>query len=165
MKGFIATALVFATLVAGVLWYSSHRNARIAVEQEQARQAAAQALQDQRKALFGDEALADDVHWTDAGLGIKHLVEGNGSRPIPGSFVLFNYVVRLADGTEVQRTEKPTEARIGQMIPGVSSGLQQMREGGRALLFIPPVLGYGRSAYGSIPPNSGLLFEVELLRP
>ena len=165
MKGFIATVLVFAALIAGVLWYSGQRNARITAEQEIARQAAAQALDEKRVGLFGEEALADDIVWSDAGLGVKHLAEGNGSRPIPGSPVSFTYIVRLADGTEVQRTEKPTEARIGQMIPGVSSGLQQMREGGRALLFIPPVLGYGRSAYGNIPPNSGLLFEVELLRP
>ena len=165
MKGFIATALVFAALVAGVLWYAGQRNARLAAEQVHARELAVQALREQREGLFGPEALADDIVWSDAGLGIRHLVEGTGSRPVPGSFVRFHYIVRLADGTEVQRTEKPTDARIGQMIPGVSSGLQQMKEGGRALLFIPPVLGYGRSAYGSIPPNSGLLFEVELLRP
>ncbi len=165
MKGTITALLLLAVAMAGVWWYADQRNTRIAAEKEAARVAAEAALRDERRSMFGEAALAEDITWSEFGLGIKHLREGSGSRPYPGGYVKFNYVVKLADGTEVQRTEKPTEARIGQMIPGVSAGLQQMKEGGRAILFIPPKLGYGGSSYGSIPPNAGLLFEVELLRP
>lgn len=165
MKNAIIAILVFAALATGVWWFADQRNARFAAEKEAARVAAEAAVRTERLKLFGEAALADGIEWTDSGLGILHLQEGTGGKPYPGGYVKFTYTVRLADGTTVQTTEKPTEARIGQMIPGVSSGLQQMREGGRAILFIPPRLGYGGSAYGSIPPNSGLVFELELLRP
>ena len=165
MKNAIISLLVFAALVAGVWWYADQRNTRIAAEKEAARVAAEAAVRTERLKLFGEAGLDEAIEWTDSGLGILHLREGTGGRPYPGGYVKFTYTVRLADGSTVQTTDKPTEARIGQMIPGVSSGLQQMREGGHAILFIPPRLGYGGSAYGSIPANSGLVFELELLRP
>ncbi|WP_221031613.1 FKBP-type peptidyl-prolyl cis-trans isomerase [Actomonas aquatica] len=165
MKGTIVAIVLLVAAAAGVWWYADQRNARIAAEREAARVAAEQAVRDERLELFGEEALAEGIAWTDSGLGILHLESGSGAKPYPGAYVKFKYRVRLKDGTEVQREDKPTEARIGQMIPGVSSGLQQMLPGGRAILFIPPRLGYGGSAYGPIPPNSGLVFEVELLKP
>jgi FKBP-type peptidyl-prolyl cis-trans isomerase len=70
--------------------------------------------------------------------------------------------VTLKDGTEVDRTGEPTDARIGQMISGVSAGLMQTKGGGRSLLFIPSKLAYGRRGFGPIPENAALLFEIEL---
>ncbi len=165
MKGPLIALVLLAATAGGLWWYADQRNTRIAAEKEAARLAAEQELRDARVAMFGETALDEAIAWTDSGLGIKHLVEGSGVQPLPGGYVKFNYVVRLADGTEVQRTEKPTEARIGQMIPGMSSGLQQMKVGGKAILLIPPKLGYGRSGYATIPPNAGLVFEIELLEP
>jgi len=126
---------------------------------------AAAKVQAERLAWFGEAGLNPDIEWRETGLGVLHLRRGTGLQPTPGSEVKFNYAVKLADGAEVQRPEKPTEARIGQMVPGVSAGLQAMQEGGHAILFIPPVMGYGRSGYGPIPPDAGLQFEVELLVP
>jgi FKBP-type peptidyl-prolyl cis-trans isomerase len=162
MKGIVLMILLIGALGGGAWWFTKQQNERIAAERAVAEQAALTALRDERVALFGEEALADDIEWSDTGMGIKHLSDGTGPRPMAGGYVTFSYAVRLKEGKEVQRTEKPTEARIGQMIPGVSAGLMKMSRGGKALLFIPPKLGYGRSGYGPIPADAGLLFEVEL---
>ncbi len=163
MKSIVILLLIIGATGGGLWWYADQRNTRMAAERALAAQAAAVELREARVALFGAEALADDIEWTESGLGIKHLIAGTGPKPIAGGYVTFGYRVRLRDGQEVQNTEKPTEARIGQMIPGVSAGLMQMNRGGTALLFIPPKLGYGKSGYGPIPADAGLLFEVELL--
>jgi FKBP-type peptidyl-prolyl cis-trans isomerase len=163
MKSIVILLVVIGAIGGGFWWYADQRNTQIAVEREAAEIAAAAQLREDRLALYGEEGLAEDIQWSDSGLGIKPLVEGTGPKPLAGGFVTFDYRVRLKDGTEVQKTEKPTEARIGQMIPGVSAGLMQLKRGGSALLFIPPKLGYGKRGYGPIPADAGLLFEVELL--
>ncbi len=163
MKGILITLLVVGLLGGGLWWFADRRNTEIAAAAAARAEAEAAATRQARLDLFGDAGLAEDIAWTDSGLGIQSLVAGDGPRPLPGGYVKFNYVVRLKDGTEVDRTAKPTEARIGQMIAGVSSGLQQMRPGGKARLFIPPLLGYGSRDHGPIPADSGLIFEVELL--
>jgi len=163
MKSIIILLVVIGSMGGGLWWFADQRNAQIAEDRAAAELAAAEQLRDDRLALYGEEALAEDIEWTPTGLGIQHLVAGTGPKPLAGGYVTFNYRVRLKDGEEVQHTEKPTEARIGQMIPGVSAGLMQVGRGGKALLFIPPKLGYGKSGYGPIGADAGLLFEVELL--
>ena len=163
MKAIIITLLIVGGIGFGVWKASEARRAEVLAKNEAVRTARADAERDQRLEFFGEAGLDPAITWTDTGLGYIIYEEGTGMRPAPGAEVTFNYIVTLKDGTEVDRTKKPIDARIGQMISGVSSGLQLIQVGGRALLFIPPHLGYGGREFGSIPPDSGLRFEVELV--
>ena len=162
MKSILITVIILVSLGGGLWWKGAQRREEIVRHKEEQRVAAQQAKEDELREFFGEAAFNPDIEWSESGLGILMLEEGDGVRPLPGAEVTFSYLVKLKDGTEVDRTGKPTDARIGQMISGVSAGLMQMKGGSRALLFIPPKLGYGKRAFGPIPANSGLLFEISL---
>jgi FKBP-type peptidyl-prolyl cis-trans isomerase len=159
MKSILVTVLLFA-LGAGALVFLKQRrdNGRATATAE-----AAAALAAERISRFGDEALDPAIEWRETGLGIKHTTLGEGAVVYPGVEVRFNYVGRLADGTVFDRSTKPLDGRIGQLVPGVSAGLQLVRIGGRATIYIPPRLGYGQARVGSLPENASLIFDVELL--
>ena len=63
-------------------------------------------------------------------------------------------------------TPKPFVFEIGTntIIPGLQQGLVGMKDGGKRLIIVPPAAGYGDKGQGSIPPDSVLIFEVELLK-
>jgi FKBP-type peptidyl-prolyl cis-trans isomerase FkpA/FKBP-type peptidyl-prolyl cis-trans isomerase FklB len=101
--------------------------------------------------------------------GLQYLVtkEGTGKSPAAYSMVKVHYTGKLVDGTvfdsSVERGE-PIEFPLNQVIPGWTEGLQLMKEGGKATLYIPSQLGYGQQGVpGTIPPNSTLIFDVELI--
>lgn len=101
--------------------------------------------------------------------GLQYLVlEASDSeeRPKHNSRVVVHYHGTLSDGTifdsSVQRGQ-PIEFGLHQVIPGWTEGLQLMAKGQKNRLFIPPKLGYGNRAAGSIPPGSVLIFDVELI--
>ncbi len=94
---------------------------------------------------------------------------GTGESATLGSTVTVHYTGRLIDGTVFDSSENRTEpfkfvlgdARI---IKGWNQGIVGMRVGGTRILIIPAELGYGAESVGMIPPNSTLIFEVELLK-
>ncbi len=101
-----------------------------------------------------------------SGLRYEILQPGDGTHPKPDQYVKVNYVGRLMDGTVFDRTDPtlgPLDIKIGTVIPGWSEGVQQIGKGGTIKLYIPPSLGYGDVATGGIPPDSTLIFEIELL--
>jgi peptidylprolyl isomerase len=73
----------------------------------------------------------------------------------------------LTDGAKFDSSVdrgQPITFNLNQVIKGWTEGVGLMKPGGKALLLIPPDLGYGaRGAGGVIPPNATLVFEVELL--
>ena len=102
--------------------------------------------------------------------GLKYIVlkEGTGAKPVATSNVKVHYTGSLLDGkvfdSSVQRGQ-PIDFGLNQVIPGWTEGVQLMTEGSKYKFLIPSKLAYGeRGAGGVIPPNSDLIFEVELIK-
>lgn len=101
-------------------------------------------------------------------LKITDIKVGNGAQPTFGSTVTVHYVGTLTNGKVFDSSRdrnQPFSFRIGtsEVIKGWDVGLSTMKVGGKRKLEIPPEMGYGSRAVGSIPANSTLIFEVELL--
>jgi FKBP-type peptidyl-prolyl cis-trans isomerase FkpA len=96
-------------------------------------------------------------------------VVGTGAEATVGKTVSVNYVGTLTNGTKFDSSydrNQPFEFKLGsgQVIQGWDEGVAGMKVGGKRKLVIPPDLGYGAQGAGStIPPNSTLVFEIELL--
>jgi FKBP-type peptidyl-prolyl cis-trans isomerase FklB len=103
---------------------------------------------------------------TKAGLQYQILKSGKGSSPKKTDIVEVHYVGSLLDGTVFDSSiERGTPATFGmdQVIPGWTAALQMMKAGDKWRLFIPPSLGYGEFGPPQIPPDSTVIYEVELL--
>jgi FKBP-type peptidyl-prolyl cis-trans isomerase len=101
-----------------------------------------------------------------SGLQYRVLTEGSGKTPKATDTVTAHYVGTLINGTEFDNSYKRGQAftfPMSDVIPGWSEALQLMKEGAKWQIFIPPALGYGERAVGPVPPNSTLIYEVELL--
>ena len=105
---------------------------------------------------------------TSSGLQYVVLKKGDGKKcPKYGQTVTVHYTGTLLDGrmfdSSVHRGQ-PASFKIGQVIEGWNEALQTMSKGEKRTLIIPPELGYGVHGYpGIIPPDSYLIFDVELL--
>jgi len=105
---------------------------------------------------------------TDSGqVTTDDLVVGTGATAVAGDTLTVNYTGWLADGTQFDTSygKQPFVFPLGagRVIPGWDMGIPGMKVGGKRRLIIPPSLAYGSTAYGPIPANSTLKFEVELL--
>jgi FKBP-type peptidyl-prolyl cis-trans isomerase FkpA/FKBP-type peptidyl-prolyl cis-trans isomerase FklB len=100
--------------------------------------------------------------------GLQYIVEKEGTGKTPGKddVVKCHYTGTLTNGekfdSSVDRGE-PAEFPVSGVIPGWTEALQMMKVGSKYKLFVPPELAYGPSGRPGIPPNSVLVFEVELL--
>ena len=104
---------------------------------------------------------------TESGLQYKQLQAGTGTvHPKVADMVKVHYEGMLADGTvfdsSIQRGE-PITFGLERVIVGWKECLQLMVVGDKTRFFIPPSLAYGEQWAGDIPPNSALIFDVELL--
>ena len=118
------------------------------------------------KAFLEANRKKEGVKTLPSGLQYKVLVEGNGKTPKAADEVTVNSRGTLIDGTEFDSSYsrgQPFTVKVNGAIRGWSEALQLMKEGSKWQLFIPPDLAYGERVVSRIPPNSTLLFEVELI--
>ncbi|MBW1294541.1 peptidylprolyl isomerase [Aquimarina litoralis] len=125
----------------------------------------------------------------ESGLEILFLNQGDGKKPTPSDEVMLNYAGYFTDGnlfdTNIIELDKEmgkynpnsrkaqhpmgyapikmTYSPEAQMIAGFKEGVQQMKVGDKAVIFIPSHLGYGERGRAPIPPNTDLIFELDLL--
>ncbi|MCL2472319.1 MAG: FKBP-type peptidyl-prolyl cis-trans isomerase [Treponema sp.] len=117
-------------------------------------------------AYLAENGLRSEVTTTASGLQYEVLTQGTGAKPGPNDTVRVQYQGTFIDGTEFDSSYKrgtPAEFGVSQVIHGWTEGLQLMNEGSKFRFVIPSDLAYGPNGSGSIPPNSTLIFTVELL--
>ena len=162
LKGFTAAAL----------------NKPLEVKPEEAMQKVQQLLTERQQARGEEEkkkgaaylekaAAAPGAQKLPSGLVYTELTAGTGPSPAPTDTVQVHYKGELTDGKEFDSSYKrgtPTEFRLDRVIRCWTDGVGKMKVGGKSKLVCPSELAYGeRGMGGNVPPNSVLVFEVELL--
>ncbi|XP_043494755.1 46 kDa FK506-binding nuclear protein-like [Polistes fuscatus] len=97
----------------------------------------------------------------------QDIKKGTGAIAKEGKIVSVYYVGRLKNGVQYieERSGKGFQFTVGkdEVVEGLNMGVEGMRVGGKRRIFVPPSLGYGKKGFfPSVPPNSNIIFEVEL---
>ena len=117
----------------------------------------------------GPPPVAGEPTFSETGLGIIDIEAGSGETPETGKLVVVHYTGWLSeDGTKFDSSlDRGTPFEfvlgLGQVITGWDEGLATMNVGGKRRLIIPSELAYGEEGSSSIPPDSELTFDIELL--
>ena len=103
-----------------------------------------------------------------SGLSVLDVVEGDGDEAMPGQRVTVHYTGWFLEGekfdSSLDRGQPfPFALGAGHVIAGWDEGVAGMRVGGWRRLVIPPKMAYGEAGRSGIPPNSTLVFDVELV--
>ncbi|WP_419420943.1 FKBP-type peptidyl-prolyl cis-trans isomerase N-terminal domain-containing protein [Legionella sp. D16C41] len=109
----------------------------------------------------------DGVVTLPSGLQYKVIETGKGNKPSKDDMVTVEYTGKLIDGQVFDSTEKsgkPAEFKVSQVIPGWTEVLQLMPAGSTWEVYLPPALAYGpRGIGGAIGPNETLIFKIHLI--
>ena len=149
-------------------------------------EAAAEAFKKLKENMISEFAKQkEEAEETPSGLKIYSLTKSDGDQPKVGQKVFVNYAGWLPDGSLFDSNIEEVATKFNQLnpgrrdqggyqpfpmdyspearlIPGFKEGLQTMKVGDKVRLFIPPHLGYGPQGGGPIPPNSDLIFDLEI---
>jgi len=132
------------------------------------------------------EALKEQAKLTSSGLQYIITEKGSGKNVTSTNVAMVHYAVYFVDGTLLETSNEttainndafnlqkqsagmyePIEARVGpedRMIEGFKEGIRLLKEGDKATLFLPYTLAYGEGGTRGIPPQSDLIFEVEVI--
>ncbi|GGW68464.1 FKBP-type peptidyl-prolyl cis-trans isomerase [Alishewanella tabrizica] len=135
-------------------------------EQTKLAEAAAASAKAAGDAFLAENAKKEGVIVTESGLQYEVVQAAEGAKPAATDTVKVHYTGKLTDGTvfdsSVERGE-PIEFPLNRVIPGWTEGVQLMSVGSKFRFTIPAELAYGDRDMGTIPPNSVLVFDVELL--
>jgi len=148
LKNIIKTALLFALLSSPALAASENK--------------------DEAEDLVGLRywnGIDKEVIETESGLKYKVLIAGSGRKPKESKRVIVHYRGLLLNGATVDSSlsgDEPATLKVRNLIAGWIEGVQLMPVGSVYVFLIPPELGYGEKANSSVPPNSTLIFEIEL---
>lgn len=119
------------------------------------------------QAFMDENAKKEGIKTTESGLQYRVIQEGTGASPTAENRVQVNYRGRLVNGEEFDSSYErgePAEFPVQGVIPGWSEALKLMKEGAKWEIYVPANLAYGERGQRGIPPNSPLIFEVELLK-
>jgi FKBP-type peptidyl-prolyl cis-trans isomerase len=98
-----------------------------------------------------------------SGLYVQDLKVGTGAVALKGKSMVVRYSGYLSNGKEFDQGEITVSIGSSNTIAAWQEGLLGMRVGGQRRLVVPPSLGYGSRAAGEIPPNSVLVFDIEMI--
>lgn len=161
--------LVFTLIVAGLVALGCGKKEATSNEAATAKPAAVPEKKMEEPATT-PAGQSGDTTITASGLKFIELKPGTGASPTTGQTCVMHYTGWLTDGKKFDSSRdrgQPFEFKIGmgQVIKGWDEGVATMKIGGQRKLIIKPELGYGARNVGNglIPPNSTLIFDVELL--
>ena len=127
----------------------------------------AEANLEQSQAFLAENAKKEGVVTLPSGLQYKVLKAGTGMSPGKGDSVAVHYQGTLVNGAEFASSNqhgKPSIFQVSRVIKGWREALLLMKQGAKWELYIPPELAYGKRGNGkAIPPNSALIYDVELV--
>lgn len=145
--------------------YIEKRRKELAEKQEKELKKQAEENLKKAQTFLQENKNKEGVNETPSGLQFKVLKLGTGKKPVATSKVKVHYKGTLLDGTvfdDSYSRGNPMEFELDKVIRGFQEGLMLMPEGSKFVFYIPPQIGYGDRQVGRIPPNSLLIFEVEL---
>lgn len=123
---------------------------------------------DAAQAFLSENAEKPGVQTLPSGVQYEVVRSGaqGGESPGPSDLVKVHYEGKLTDGEVFDSSYQrgaPAVMRLDRLIPAWIEALQQMKPGDEWTLYVPPEQGYGARAAGPIPPNSVLIFRIELI--